>query len=170
MNKYQNGKIYKLIGNNKIYIGSTINPLWKRKERHLYQFRKGLKNLTSFEILTDPNYTIELIENYLCNSKEELLKRERWYIENNECVNKLCPILTDEEKKQQKRDEKKRYYDKYPEKKIEEKNRYYQRKKQLKQIEKDLDPTKFSYANPDGLNLQQYLQHIKYLKNNISIV
>jgi len=32
-----------------------------------------------------------LVENYPCNSKDELLARERHYIENNECVNKYIP-------------------------------------------------------------------------------
>ena len=35
------------------------------------------------------NEEIELVENYPCNSKEELEKKEGEYIKNNECVNKL---------------------------------------------------------------------------------
>ena len=35
------------------------------------------------------NCKIELVENYACNSKEELNAREGFYIQNNECVNKL---------------------------------------------------------------------------------
>jgi hypothetical protein len=35
-----------------------------------------------------------LVENYSCNSKKELETRERYYIENNECVNKNMPTRT----------------------------------------------------------------------------
>tara|TARA_R110002012_G_scaffold263018_1_gene445521 strand:+ start:78 stop:464 length:387 start_codon:yes stop_codon:yes gene_type:complete len=40
---------------------------------------------------------IILVENINCNSKEELLKKERWYIENNECVNKRIPGRTNKQ-------------------------------------------------------------------------
>ena len=52
---------------------------------------------TSFKALEGGNYKIVLVENYPCNSKEELLKRERYFIENNECVNRNVPTRTNKE-------------------------------------------------------------------------
>ena len=40
----------------------------------------------------------KIIEKYPCDTKKELLSRERYYIENNKCVNKLLPIVTQDEK------------------------------------------------------------------------
>jgi hypothetical protein len=45
------------------------------------------------------NCSIVLIENYPCESKEELLKRERYWIETIECANKRKPIASLEEQK-----------------------------------------------------------------------
>lgn len=160
MSKYQNGKIYKLSGNNKIYIGSTICTLSKRKDMHEYSFKKGIKQSTAWEILTDSNYTIELIENYACNTRDELLMRERYWIDTSICVNKICPILTPFERSERKRIDREKYYDRYPERKTEEYKRYYKKCK-------DNAPTKFSPKNPDGLNLQQFRKHLKYLHNNM---
>jgi len=81
MNKYENGKIYKLTGSNGlVYYGSTIQPLKGRIYKH-----KNKYNSTCSKKLTNPK--IELVENYPCNCRGELEMRERWFIENNECVN-----------------------------------------------------------------------------------
>ncbi len=44
---------------------------------------------------------IFLIEEYPCKNKHQLLARERYHIENNDCVNKIKSILTIEEVYQQ---------------------------------------------------------------------
>ena len=77
MNKYQNGKIYKLTCDNSplIYYGSTYLPLNKRLSKHKIQ-KTGSREL--FEL---GNVSIHLIEEYPCNSKNELESRERIYIE-----------------------------------------------------------------------------------------
>ena len=45
MNRYENGKIYKLVdvGYNKCYIGSTCESLSKRMERHRKQYKEYSK-------------------------------------------------------------------------------------------------------------------------------
>ena len=96
--KYEKGKIYKLVDNtNKnIYIGSTIQSLSKRKAQH-----KEIKNKCKSKlIINNGDYDIILIENYPCSSKEELLARERYFIENIECINKIIPIITKKERKE----------------------------------------------------------------------
>jgi len=100
---YSNGKIYRLVCNvsGKQYIGSTTQPLSKRKNKHKTDFnhyKKGQFNyITSFMIIEGGNYDIFLIENYPCQSKEQLHARERHFIETTECVNKYIPTRTKQE-------------------------------------------------------------------------
>jgi hypothetical protein len=80
-NKYITGKIYSIRSyqTDNIYIGSTVIPLHKRfhKHRSLFKhFEEGKKYLTSFEILKfDDNY-IELLEEYPCENKMQLNRKE----------------------------------------------------------------------------------------------
>jgi len=99
MVNYQNGKIYKIVCNitSKQYFGSTCKKyLSDRLCQHRYRFRVN-NNMTSSKVLEGGNYSIILVENYPCNSKDELHKRERYYIDNNECVNKITPLRTSSE-------------------------------------------------------------------------
>lgn len=97
-NKYNNGKIYKIVdvGYNHCYYGSTVQPLSKRMMTHrsIYTLFKngGITAKPSacdiFDIYGLENCKIELVELFPCNSKEELRKKEGEYIKNNECINK----------------------------------------------------------------------------------
>jgi hypothetical protein len=80
MPNYANGKIYtiRFHNSNEIYIGSTIQPLNNRFGGH-----KKLHNTGSIKKLINDKYNndwsvcyIELYENFPCNSKEELCKKE----------------------------------------------------------------------------------------------
>lgn len=95
MPDYTKGKIYKLSGAGKIYIGSTTQLL---SARHWAHKNQGCSTVQ--EIIADPNNQITLIELFPCSSKEELLARERYHIDNTECINKHCPLRTKEEKKE----------------------------------------------------------------------
>lgn len=99
MPDYQQGKIYKLCGAGKIYIGSTTQLLSKRHYCH-----KKIPHSTVQEIMADPNNQITLIELAPCSSREELLARERYHIENTECVNKNNPIISEFERKEYKKE------------------------------------------------------------------
>jgi len=107
MPNYQRGKIYKIIDNitGKVYFGSTIEPtLAKRLTKHISNFKyykqgKG-SYFSSFEIFENNDYVIILVELFPCGSRDELLMRERYWIDNNECINKNRPITTIEEKQQ----------------------------------------------------------------------
>lgn len=96
--KYQNGKIYRITDNgyNLFYYGSTIQPLAKRMNGHRRKYtlyKSGeYHNMTIFSIFDEygtADCKIELVEEYPCNNKMELFKREGWHIQNNECVNKV---------------------------------------------------------------------------------
>jgi hypothetical protein len=101
--RYNNGKIYKLVSNHtdKIYIGSTIQKLSSRISGHRRAYNTYLNgktnNVTSFNLVCFPDCKIYLIELCNCNSKYELEKRERFYIESMECVNKIIPGRTKKE-------------------------------------------------------------------------
>ena len=97
MVNYQEGKIYKIINDkmpNLVYYGSTCNTFHKRMAQH--------KELTcSSRVLFEyGNPQIILVEKYPCNDKMELTQRERFYIENNDCVNKCIPGQTRKEYKE----------------------------------------------------------------------
>ena len=95
--KLDNAKIYKIVDNtnDNIYIGSTCNSLKTRLAVHksgYNHFLKGIiNNVRSFDILKNNDYKIELLEDCDIKTKQELLARERFYIENNECLNKNMP-------------------------------------------------------------------------------
>lgn len=99
MNKYQNGKIYKIISPNteKIYIGSTIVNLNKRLIKHRYEIKK--RGITSKIIFDAGDEKIELIKNFPCNSKEELRREEGLIMKQykNICVNILIAGRTRKE-------------------------------------------------------------------------
>jgi hypothetical protein len=103
---YTNSKIYKItdITYTESYYGSTTQALSKRfgKHRSDYNIYKssGRRFYTSF-ILFDKygleNCKIELVEDYECKTKEELHKREGYWIKNNPCVNKTIAGRTNKE-------------------------------------------------------------------------
>jgi hypothetical protein len=104
MSKYNFGKIYKLVSPNseKIYIGSTCKKyLCQRMADHNSRFRKwdlnnNEKYYSSFEIMKCGEVKIILLENINCNTKDELLKKEREHIESNKnnIINKNLPTRT----------------------------------------------------------------------------
>jgi hypothetical protein len=92
MPDYSQGKIYSIycLNTGKRYIGSTCCSLEERLRQHKAQYncwkKKGV-GCTSFIIIEQNNYRIELIEEYSCTSLTELQARERHYIQTSECVN-----------------------------------------------------------------------------------
>ncbi|ARF11778.1 hypothetical protein Klosneuvirus_2_214 [Klosneuvirus KNV1] len=95
MVNYQNGKIYKIISNqiDKVYIGSTTQPLCERLALHRSTYKRYTDNkghyMTSFELIKYDDAKIILLENYPCKNKEELCSKEQDWIDNTEqCVNK----------------------------------------------------------------------------------
>ena len=94
-NKYNSGQIYRIFSfsNPEIsFIGSTVQTLNKRLaifKRQFKNFQKTGKNYNKvFSILEYSDNSIGLIEAFPCNSKMELIIRERYYIQQLQCVNK----------------------------------------------------------------------------------
>jgi hypothetical protein len=98
INKYQNGKIYQIVSFSHpklVYYGSTIQPLSVRMAMHRRNIKRG-DNTSKFIICFD-DAKILLVENFPCNSKEELTKQEAYYLRKFKCVNKVIPDRTKKE-------------------------------------------------------------------------
>ena len=94
---YASAKIYKIVNNayTMCYYGSTTQQLSKRMYMHRNSYKlfgegKGysLSVYDIFDAQGIDNCKIELVEECPCESREQLRKREGFYIRNNECVNK----------------------------------------------------------------------------------
>jgi hypothetical protein len=102
MPDYQLGKIYRIVCNTTglTYYGSTCEPtLARRLAGHVGQRKQWLNGkiktkCTSIQVLENDNYTIVLAELYSCNNIMELHQRERFFIENYDCVNIQKPTRT----------------------------------------------------------------------------
>jgi len=95
MSDYKNGKVYKLVNKEKnlVYIGSTIQTLRRRYTQHKNEAK--YKNMSSYRLFEDGGIvTIELLEDYPCETKKELFNKEKEYIKNMDCVNLHIPNRT----------------------------------------------------------------------------
>ena len=83
-------KIYKIVDNTNgdVYIGQTKQ---KYLSERLAQHRSPNNKSISREIIKNGDYEIMLIE------ETDDKTRERYYIENTECINKVIPGRTSEE-------------------------------------------------------------------------
>ena len=123
MNRYESGRIYKIVDNayTKCYVGSTCETLTKRFQRHRENYKAYLdgkrnKNASSvilFDEFGVENCKIELIENYPCNNKEELHRREGHYIQSVDCVNKIVAGRTAKEYREDNKDKIHEYNQEY---------------------------------------------------------
>jgi len=80
MVNYSQSKIYTIRNREDtslIYVGSTTQPLYKRFGKHKADC-KNLVNMLLYKKVNDDwtNWFIELYENYSCDNREQLLKRE----------------------------------------------------------------------------------------------
>ena len=107
-NKFQDGKIYRVcdVGYTKFYYGSTVQALAMRMGGHRSDYKRykaGKANKSTVYDLFDEfgheNCKIELVEPYPCDCRDVLLKREGYYIEHNECLNKIVVGRTTQEQK-----------------------------------------------------------------------
>ena len=159
MVKYENSKIYKLWSPSKniIYIGSTTQSLSRRLAKHLTDYREYNKDnnkayYTSFIVLECDDYKIELLEDYACNNKQQLERKEGEYIKNNICCNKRVAGRTIKEYYEDSKEQKKEYRKKYcvdNANKIKEQQKIYREanKEKLKE-----DRKKYYRANKEKWN------------------
>lgn len=168
-NRYKRGKIYKIVCNTTglQYIGSTCEPtLARRLVMHRASYNNYLKgkgtNTTSFEILKNNNYSIILVEDCPCERKEQLLQRERYLIENTECVNKYRPITSAEEKKKHHIEYCKEYYQENREQLVEQMKEYHQKNR-----ERILEKDKEYYQENRERIIEQHKEYYQANKDKI---
>ena len=175
-NKYQKGKIYKVVCNKTglVYIGSTYDTLTQRLCSHRSDYRKWLLDKTkqtssSVKVLENEDYDIILIENYPCSNKEELHSRERYYIENMECVNANIPTRTVKEYNEQNKEmisnRFKEYYIKNREKLLERRKKHH-----LENKDKNIERNRVIAEMPPILcecgDYYTYKHKARHLKSN----
>ena len=102
------GRIYKITSaqTDNIYIGSTTKSLERRLSNHKSDFKRYLNNKThyksGYDIVKFDDAIIELIEEKEFETKDEMLFRERYFIEQNKCINSSKrPIITHDEGKRE---------------------------------------------------------------------
>jgi len=166
--KFDNGKIYKIVSDNTndIYIGSTTNTLKQRLQEHESKYRKKKLGLKACDILKFGSYRMELIENYPCNNRKELFKREgEIQKEYKNCINNFIAGRDD-----------KQYYidnsDKIKQRVIEWKNKNYERTRELqkKSYEKNKHKKVYNVCECGGTYTglksgNRYIRHEKTKKH-----
>jgi selenocysteine-specific translation elongation factor len=171
MERYKNAKIYKIVDNTNgnVYVGSTCEPtlalrLAKHRSKYKNYLKVGSGFVTSFKILENNDYSIVLLEEYPCETKDQLLARERFYIENNKCINKVVPTRSKneyyEENKDKLKEQSKEYYEENKDKLKEQSKAYYKENKdKLKEYrEKNKDKTK-GYQKDYQKDYQEQYKH-----------
>lgn len=129
-------KIYKIVDNTNgnIYIGITKKKyLCKRISGHRTDYKRG-KLCSSREIIKNGDYRVELIE----ETEDET--RERYWIENTDCINKQIPNRTRKEYSKE----------------------YYENNKDII-IEKKKEYSKEHYQNNKEYILKLNKEHKKYV-------
>ena len=144
MPDYNKGQIYKItdIGQKKVYIGSTIQPLCVRMAGHRRKYNRYLAGNIGyynsvfyiFDEFGVENCRIIWIKNYPCNSKKELEAEEGRIQQETECVNKRIEGRTPEQYRKDKKDvifvRNKNYRDTHKEREQERKSNWYYKNKQ----------------------------------------
>lgn len=112
MPDFSKGKIYEIVCNitGERYVGSTTTSLAQRKAGH-----KDKHNTTASRPIIDRgDYSVNLLENYPCNSSIELRQKEREWYEQLECVNQQLPYRSKEECLMYARDKQRELYNGNP--------------------------------------------------------
>lgn len=96
MVNYQRSKIYLITSPNTncVYVGTTTKLLCSRLGQHRADFKKFQQGIYKFnpcfEIMKHNDISISLIENFPCNTREELASRQRQIIlQTEDCINLL---------------------------------------------------------------------------------
>jgi hypothetical protein len=136
MPNYKDGKIYKITAEGyDDYYGSTTLTL----ENRFRAFKNTKKHYSCSPLLPLESCKIELVELFPCDSRKELVIRERFWTDNNPCINEVRPIRTDLEKVEYHKQYNKNYKRKTPQAKpSKEKNAEYCKRWYLKKKSEDI--------------------------------
>jgi len=133
MVNYKNGKIYALRSHQteQVYVGSTTQSLAKRKGQHRNNYKDYLKGkypfISSFELCQYDDMYIELIEEYPCDNKAQLERKEgQWIRKMKICCNKHIAGRTKKEYYEDNKEKRKEYCENNKEKIREKTKEYYE--------------------------------------------
>jgi hypothetical protein len=151
------GNIYKLISPSHpelVYYGSTKSPLYVRRGSHKGDYKKK-KNSTACLILCYDDWSMELVEEYEYETPQQLRDREKWYIQNNTCVNHRMKYEWDSKTYNTK------YYEEKKEERIKASKEYYEaNKEKISEKRKDM-----SQEERDAYNKKNRERQVKLRKN-----
>ena len=162
--------IYKLSdNNNNVYYGSSTN-VQKRFSAH----KRGSRSMS--ELMDKASMKMEILEEYYFDvdtyNKKFILNRERYYIENFDCINNVVPGQTCKEYREKHKDKANERQKKYYKKHKEEKKQYVKdyREKHKEEIKQRRNEKfdcpcggKYTHINK-GRHLKS-LKHLKYINN-----
>ena len=156
--KYKNGKIYTIRCKNDdslIYVGSTVQPLFKRWYEHKTRLNnEKCNNFLLYKKIRETNigdWYIELYEDCSCESKEQLNKREGQIIREIGTLNKKISGRT-----------KKEYIEDNKDKILQNKKEYYEANKDT-MLQKQKD---WNEANKDKIKEYKKIYNREYQQNN----
>tara|TARA_R110000823_G_scaffold302475_1_gene423715 strand:+ start:295 stop:1002 length:708 start_codon:yes stop_codon:yes gene_type:complete len=172
MPNYQDSKIYKIVNpeNNLVYYGSTTH---KNLNCRFSQHKQIFNSCSSRYLFIEGTQYIELLENFPCENKKELELKERWYIENNECVNQHIPGRNKQEWYESNVEERKVYYQKNKTKIMEQHKKNYMltREKVLKRKKEYYEENKKKILEKQKIHYEKDKErkkkrNIDYYNNN----
>jgi len=150
------GIVYRIFYGDLSYIGSTIDL-----KQRMWHHRCKIKTCSSKEIMCYDDYEVEVLaEIYYVKNKYDinLLNLEREYMEQYKCVNKVRPIITEEERIEYN----KQYALKNRDERLEKSKQYH-----LKNRDERLEKNK-QYALKNKDNIKEYKKQYA-LKNKDNI-
>lgn len=113
MPDYSKGKIYKVWSPSHpelgVYIGSTIQPLYKR----LYGHKSVSNECSSKQLMSCDDIRIDLLEEYPCENKDQLNAKEGEWILKGGCVNRCVAGRSIEQYRIDEKDKIKKQYQQY---------------------------------------------------------
>jgi group I intron endonuclease len=181
-NMYSKGKIYRLVNSvdNEFYVGSTCDALHKRLYNHkaMSKHRPNYCVYQHFNNIGWDNVRIVLVEEYPCETKYQLERRERHFIElMKPKLNKFIPTRTNKEWRENNKEtltkknnewrenNKERYKEKQRE--YRDKNKQERKQKRKEWYEQNKDNIKKKYEqNKEEINAKH---REKYAENKETI-
>lgn len=166
-NKYQQGKIYKIVCNitGEVYIGSTTDTLSSRLSKHKYDINNKKTPSMSKHILNRGDYKIELIKDYPCNNRRELEEEEQKNINKSNCINKNKSYQSKKEREEYVKEWKEDNKDKINKKKRETYNKDKRQDYWIKNKDKMLEKIKCECgALVSSCNLTRHKKSMKHIK------
>jgi len=153
------GYVYRIHCNikNEDYYGSTENDIETRMQQHITDVMCNRSHCISSQIIERDDWYYEIMEEVDYIIKTDLLLRERYYIENYQCINIRVPYRTKEEMREYRKLHKRQYCIDNPD--------YVKRQRDRKNIKCEC-PCGENYTNSNRAQHLKSKKHKRYIDNN----